>query len=86
MAGVTSRFRRLGRYFGLAMVAAGVLGAVADRRRRRVALSDRADRQIGDGTVRQAGPGAMRDPPRNWSPEDEASDGSFPASDPAAKY
>jgi hypothetical protein len=35
------------------------------------------------GAARQAGPEAMRDPPRSWSKVDEASDGSFPASDPA---
>jgi hypothetical protein len=34
------------------------------------------------GNVRPAGPDAMRDPPKNWSKVDEASDESFPASDP----
>jgi hypothetical protein len=32
--------------------------------------------------VRPAGPGAMRYPPRAWDKVDEASDESFPASDP----
>lgn len=36
------------------------------------------------GAARQAGPEAMRDPPKSWSKVDEASDGSFPASDPPA--
>ena len=36
------------------------------------------------GNVRPAGPSAMRDPPREWTREDEASDESFPASDPPA--
>ena len=36
------------------------------------------------GAARQAGPDAMRDPPENWSQVDEASDESFPASDPPA--
>ncbi|HEX8584993.1 MAG TPA: LPXTG cell wall anchor domain-containing protein [Allosphingosinicella sp.] len=36
------------------------------------------------GAARQAGPDAMRDPPKNWSHVDEASDESFPASDPPA--
>jgi len=36
------------------------------------------------GNVRPAGPEAMRDPPRSWSKVDEASDESFPASDPPA--
>ena len=35
--------------------------------------------------VRPAGPDAMRDKPkREWTPEDQASDESFPASDPPA--
>ena len=34
------------------------------------------------GNVRPAGPSAMRDPPAEWSKVDEASDESFPASDP----
>lgn len=36
--------------------------------------------------VRNAGPEAMRDKPRDWSPVDAASDASFPASDPPANY
>ncbi len=37
--------------------------------------------------VRDAGPEAMNDKPRReWSREDEASDESFPASDPPASY
>jgi hypothetical protein len=36
----------------------------------------------GEGTVRSAGPSAMRTEPKKWSKEDEASDESFPASDP----
>jgi hypothetical protein len=41
----------------------------------------------GDNPVRNSGPDAMRDPPRgDWSDVDEASDQSFPASDPPATY
>jgi len=41
----------------------------------------------GESPVRDAGPDAMRDPPqRGWSDVDEASDQSFPASDPPATY
>ena len=36
------------------------------------------------GAARQAGPEAMRDPPKSWTKVDEASDESFPASDPPA--
>jgi len=36
--------------------------------------------------VRDAGPDAMANPPKTWSEVDEASDESFPASDPPAKY
>jgi hypothetical protein len=34
------------------------------------------------GNARSAGPEAMRDPPRDWDRVDQASDESFPASDP----
>ncbi|HEY9555061.1 hypothetical protein [Allosphingosinicella sp.] len=38
---------------------------------------------LGDsGNIRSAGTEAMRDPPRTWDEVDEASDESFPASDP----
>jgi hypothetical protein len=36
------------------------------------------------GAARSAGPDAMRDPPRDWEQVDQASDESFPASDPPA--
>jgi len=37
--------------------------------------------------VRDAGPAAMADPPKDdWTIEDQASDESFPASDPPARY
>ena len=37
-------------------------------------------------TVRDAGPDAMANPPQRWTDVDQASDESFPASDPPAKY
>ena len=40
-----------------------------------------------DGTIRDAGPDAMRSKPtQSWSKTDEESDQSFPASDPPANY
>lgn len=36
------------------------------------------------GAARSAGPDAMRDPPGDWEKVDQASDESFPASDPPA--
>ncbi len=36
------------------------------------------------GGARAAGPEAMRDPPKDWEKVDQASDESFPASDPPA--
>ncbi|HEV2866854.1 MAG TPA: hypothetical protein VGX37_10075 [Allosphingosinicella sp.] len=36
------------------------------------------------GAARSAGPDAMRDPPTEWEKTDQASDESFPASDPPA--
>ncbi|HEX4299029.1 MAG TPA: hypothetical protein VHZ56_13490 [Devosia sp.] len=51
------------------------------------AFKDRQKPGPGDAEVqiRPAGPDGMRDvPKRQWKPEDEASDESFPASDPPA--
>lgn len=36
--------------------------------------------------VRNAGPAAMRSDPPHWDKEDQASDESFPASDPPGNY
>jgi hypothetical protein len=44
-----------------------------------------ADGAVGhSGAARSAGPDAMRDPPKDWEKVDQASDESFPASDPPA--
>ena len=76
--------------------AAGLVAAVASRRwfgrddddeiyAPALARGSRAAGAYGSsGAARQAGPEAMRDPPKSWSKVDEASDESFPASDPPA--
>lgn len=75
----------------LATIGAAALGymAVAAYRRytdaapRSAALSEDEQGEGGDfGVTRSAGPDAMRDPPSSWSAADQASDESFPASDP----
>jgi hypothetical protein len=49
------------------------------------AMSDAEQHTAKDfSSTRSAGPEAMRDPPREWTRADEASDESFPASDPPA--
>lgn len=58
---------------------------VADAKAGRDAPALAEDEQgIVDGfsATRSAGPEAMRDPPREWTDADQASDESFPASDP----
>ncbi len=47
------------------------------------AAGDAVGVREGEGLIRNAGPAATRTAPgRKWKPEDEASDQSFPASDP----
>jgi hypothetical protein len=51
---------------------------------RGAALADGEQHATKDfSTTRSAGPDAMRDRPREWTEVDQASDESFPASDPA---
>jgi len=58
----------------------------ADKSQGRAAFADNQT-GAGDNPVRDAGPEAMRDPPQNaWSGVDQASDESFPASDPPSTY
>ena len=55
------------------------------RRRGGAALAEREQHAANEfSSTRSAGPQAMRDPPKEWTPSDEASDESFPASDPPA--
>jgi hypothetical protein len=72
------------------MAAAGALLASAfllmtgrDPRQPRVALRGGSPApRLPKQRVRQAGPEEMKDPPKTWDAVDEASDQSFPASDP----
>lgn len=76
---------------GVGAACAGVLGYVLSRRFLFRSGEDRAPAIRGgrppgwvgySGSARPAGPEAMRDPPKEWTAVDEASDESFPASDP----
>lgn len=75
----------------LALFALGA-GAYALSRRKAGEAPGRAafaagEPHYGDNPVRDAGPEAMRDKPREpWTAVDEDSDQSFPASDPPATY
>ncbi|MFM7349171.1 MAG: hypothetical protein ACKO01_06735 [Erythrobacter sp.] len=76
----------------LTLFAFGAATYVLSQRKRNAATAPRAafaPGQPGDGhnPVRDAGPEAMRDGQRrSWTSVDEASDQSFPASDPPATY
>lgn len=66
----------------LGMAALAGLGVLAYR-----AMKRWADESGTAGpSVRDAGPAAMRDRPRQWSRTDERVDESFPASDPPGTY
>jgi hypothetical protein len=85
--------RKTALFTGLGAALAAGAGYVAARIIRNRAHSDRPAAALthgrppgpvgNSGNVRAAGTEAMRDPPRNWDEVDEASDESFPASDPA---
>ncbi|MGN3974527.1 hypothetical protein [Tsuneonella sp. SYSU-LHT278] len=78
----------------LKLIALGALGYVGYRYyQKNFAHHGRAAFASGQGAdgvrhqVRDSGPEAMRDKPsRSWDKTDEASDESFPASDPPATY
>ena len=89
---MVSRKRTILAGVGAAGAAAlGYVGARLWRRRRDYETPDAAIAGEGatgavgtSGAARQAGPETMRDPPKEWTKVDEASDESFPASDPPA--
>lgn len=66
---------------GAAVAAAGAAFYAFGRRVRGGAPAHEAGE---NGGARAAGPEAMRDPPEDWEKVDQASDESFPASDPPA--
>ena len=63
---------------GMAMLA----GKMLSNKRNIHQPGDGAAVRSGEGSVRSAGPTGMRTEPAKWTKEDEASDESFPASDP----
>ena len=58
---------------------------MSGNQRNRLQITDDDPRHVG-ATTRPAGPESMRNPPKQWDKVDEASDESFPASDPPAYY
>ncbi len=54
----------------------------ATQRKPKPPAGSRTTRPIRGGSLRPAGPDEMRSPPPAWDEVDEASDESFPASDP----
>jgi hypothetical protein len=71
--------RKTGLLTGLGAAAAAGIGYLVSQRLSRGGARGPVGKS---GNVRSAGPDAMRDPPKDWSKVDEASDESFPASDP----
>ncbi|HEY6870557.1 MAG TPA: hypothetical protein VI199_12450 [Novosphingobium sp.] len=76
----------------LAFASAAAYGLYRYATRHRTEATTPAAFATGEGnggnfaTVRNAGPEAMRSDPPQWDKADQASDESFPASDPPATY
>jgi len=70
----------------LLTVAAGCGVIALPRRGSQPRSEDVPPRWNAGGTYRPAGPEFMRAPPEHWDKVDQASDESFPASDPPSYY
>lgn len=75
------------RLLGMAALASvGVLAYRAIMKRRHESTDVQAQPSAPSQPVRDAGPEAMRDEPRQWGRTDQRLDESFPASDPPGTY
>lgn len=70
----------------LGMAALAGVGVLAYRAMKKRQSESQELQPMATPPVRDAGPEAMRDKPRQWGRTDERSDESFPASDPPSTY
>ena len=80
-----STLLRLGAIGCFLLVARAVLREPEEVRLLAPPRGRRARRRVAQQYVRPAGPESMRCPPSDWDEVDQASDESFPASDPPAR-
>jgi hypothetical protein len=86
-AGSENKETPMRRLLGLAALAGvGVLAYRAMQKRKGQSEGQQLQPHAPSQPVRDAGPSAMRDQPRQWGRTDERADESFPASDPPGTY